>query len=54
MPSAEEFARLLPRLGDGRFEEVGRAMGGPFARERVARLFDDGSFAEDGLLIELQ
>src|SRR5262245_61908047 len=45
-----ELAELARRGGAPKYHEKNKEQGKLFARERIARLLDDGSFVEDGLL----
>jgi acetyl-CoA carboxylase carboxyltransferase component len=45
-----ELAELARRGGAPKYHEKNKEQGKLFARERIARLFDEGSFVEDGLL----
>jgi acetyl-CoA carboxylase carboxyltransferase component len=45
-----ELAELARRGGAPKYHEKNREQGKLFARERIARLFDEGSFVEAGLL----
>ena len=45
-----ELAELARRGGSPKYHEKNREQGKLFARERIARLCDEGSFVEDGLL----
>ncbi len=45
-----ELAELARRGGAPKYHEKNREQGKLFARERIARLLDEGSFVEDGLL----
>ena len=51
--TSEELAKLRERVSAGgaeRYHQANAARGKLFARERVARLVDPGSFVEDGAL----
>src|SRR6187455_2699710 len=45
-----ELAELARRGGAPKYHEKNREQGKLFARERIARLLDEGSFVEDGVL----
>src|SRR5262245_42740058 len=45
-----ELAELARRGGAPKYHEKNKEQGKLFARERIARLCDEGSFVEDGLL----
>ncbi|HEX6276002.1 MAG TPA: carboxyl transferase domain-containing protein, partial [Polyangiaceae bacterium] len=45
-----EQAELVRRGGAPKYHDKNREQGKLFARERIARLLDEGSFVEDGLL----
>jgi len=49
-PSLADLRAAVERGGPARYHEANAARGKLFARERIARLVDVGSFVEDGLL----
>ncbi|HEX6766706.1 MAG TPA: acyl-CoA carboxylase subunit beta [Polyangiaceae bacterium] len=49
-PKLRELEELARRGGAPKYHDKNREQGKLFARERIARLVDDGSFVEDGLL----